>query len=567
MTKSRLKKPAFFLEAGMKIIVIGGVAAGMSAAARLRRLSEDAEIIVIEKGGYVSFANCGLPYYIGGKITDREKLILQTPESFKSRFNVDVRTKTEAVSIDPAKKEVKVKDLLTGREYYEKYDKMILAPGAEPVRPPISGIDSRGLFTLRSMEDTDRIYSFIKEIKPGKAVVIGGGYIGVETAENLKQRGLQVTIVEAMRRIMPLMDEEITAVIQNHLMEKNVELVLADGVNSFTSDGKNTTVKLKSGREINAGLVIISVGVRPDTKLAVSAGIKTGSRGILVNEYMQTSNPDIYACGDAVEVINPLTGINASIALAGPANKQGRIAADNIIEGNKVKYRGTMGTAALKIFDLTVAATGLNEAQLKAMKIDYESVLIHSGNHAGYYPGAAVLTLKLLFAKNDGRIMGVQAIGSDGVDKRVDVASAFLSKQGTVYDLAAFEHCYAPPFSSAKDPLNMAGFIAENVIKGRVKQASARHVIEKAGDYTIIDVREKIETGFDMIPGAINIPLNTLRYHIKELPKDKKILIYCAVGLRGYIAARQLMNRGITEVYNLSGGFTTYNMLKGMDSH
>ncbi|HDQ26872.1 MAG TPA: pyridine nucleotide-disulfide oxidoreductase [bacterium] len=551
----------------MKIIIIGGVAGGMSAAARLRRLSETAEITVYERGGYVSFANCGLPYYIGGEITERENLLVQTPESFSARFNVSVKINTEAISIDRKKKEIKARQAGTNEEFVQKYDKLILSPGAAPLKPPIPGIDNGRIFTLRNMEDTDRIHAFIRDNAPKKAVVVGGGYIGLEMAENLKRRGIFVTVVEALPQVMGILDFELAAQIHGHLKQKGVELYLGDPIKSFADDAGMVKAVLSSGKEISADFVMLSIGVKPEIKLAVEAGIDRGKYGISVNEYLQTSDADIYAIGDAVETVNPVSGAKGFIPLAGPANKHGRIAADNITEGNKVKYRGTISAGVLKIFDMTAAAAGLNSRQLDILKIPHESVIIHPNNHAGYYPGASQLSIKMVFAPDTGRILGMQAVGFEGVEKRIDAVSAFIQKGGTVYDLAEFEHCYAPPFSSAKDPLNMAGFTAENIIKGRVKQISCDELAKNEKDYFILDVRENDETGLGMIPGAVHIPLNDLRRRIKEVPKNKKSAVYCRLGIRGYIAARILMNNGYNEVYNISGGYITYAAITGRQTN
>ncbi len=550
----------------MKILIIGGVAGGMSAAARLRRLDEKSQITVIERGGYVSFANCGLPYYIGGEITERQNLLLQTPDSFRARFNVNVKVNCEAVSIDRKNKEVKIRSTVSKNEFIEKYDKLILSPGAEPIKPNIPGIESKKIFTLRNMEDTDRIYSYIRENSPKKAVVVGGGYIGLETAENLKRRGIFTTVIEAMPQVMGILDFELAAVVHQHLKQKGIELYLGDAVKSFSEENNRIKTSLSSGKELNSDFVIFSIGVKPDIKLAKECGLETG-RGILVNEYMQTSDPDIYAVGDACEVLNPVTGKKVFIPLAGPANKQGRIAADNIVEGNKVKYRGTIGTGVLKIFDITACATGINERQAREAGIKYESVILHPNNHAGYYPGATQISLKMIFSPESGKIFGAQAVGYEGVEKRIDVISAFMQKDGTVYDLLNFEHCYAPPFSSAKDPVNMAGFIAENIIKGRVKQINYETLNSSKESFYIIDVREKEETDLGTIPGSVLIPLNNLRERLHEIPKDMKILVYCRVGLRGYIAARILMNNGFDQVYNLSGGYVTYSAATGRQSN
>jgi len=547
----------------MKIVIVGGVAGGMSAAARLRRLSETAEITVFEKGGYVSFANCGLPYYIGGEITERQNLLLQTPESFKDRFNVNVRVNSEVLSVDTKAKEVRVKDLKTGNEYAEKYDKLLLSPGAEPVKPPIPGIDSKKIFTLRNMEDTDKIYNYIRDNNPKKAVVVGGGYIGLEIAENLKHKGMFVTIVEALPQVMGLLDFELAAMLHQHIKQKGIELYLNDGVKAFAEANNKIKTSLNSGKEIESDFVMFSIGVKPDVTLAKQAGLAIGARGITVNEYMQTSDPDIYAVGDAIETVNPVSGKKAAIALAGPANKQGRFVAENLLEGNKIKYRGTIGTGVIKVFDMTSASTGLNSRALDADKIHYESVVIHPNNHAGYYPGGTQMSLKMMFSPSDGKIFGVQAVGYEGVEKRIDVAAAFIQKNGTVEDLLNFEHCYAPPFSSAKDPINMAGFIAENIIKGRVKQTTCTELINNNSSWFILDVREKEETALGMIPNAVHIPLNELRKRLKDVPKDKKTAVYCRVGLRGYLACRILAQNGFNNVYNVSGGYITYSAITG----
>ncbi|HPI03399.1 MAG TPA: FAD-dependent oxidoreductase [Candidatus Goldiibacteriota bacterium] len=551
----------------MKIVIIGGVAGGMSAAARLRRLSETAEITVFEKGGYVSFANCGLPYYIGGEITERQNLLLQTPESFKARFNVNVRVNSEVLSVDTKAKEVRVKDLKTGNEYAEKYDKLLLSPGAEPVKPPIPGIDSKKIFTLRNMEDTDKIYTYIRDNNPKKVVVVGGGYIGLEIAENLKHKGMFVTIVEALPQVMGLIDFELAAMLHQHIKQKGIELYLNDGVKAFAEANNKIKTALNSGKEIESDFVMFSIGVKPDVTLAKQAGLAVGARGITVNEYMQTSDPDIYAVGDAVETVNPISGKKAAIALAGPANKQGRFAAENMLEGNKIKYRGTIGTGVIKVFDMTSASTGLNSRQLDADKIHYESVVIHPNNHAGYYPGGTQMLLKMMFSPSDGKIFGVQAVGYEGVEKRIDVAAAFIQKGGTIEDLLNFEHCYAPPFSSAKDPINMAGFIAENIIKGRVKQTTCAELINNNNSWYILDVRDREETDLGMIPNAVHIPLNELRKRLNEVPKDKKTAVYCRVGLRGYLACRILAQNGFNNVFNVAGGYITYSAITGKQSN
>ncbi len=545
----------------MKIIIVGGVAGGMSAAARLRRLSEEAEIIVFEKGEHISYANCGLPYYIGGVIKDESALLIQTPAAFHRRFLVDVRVRNEVLSIDRQPKKVRVRDLSTGRLYEESYDKLILAPGAEPLRPAIPGIEHEHIFTLRTIGDTLRIKEFLEQTKPETALVVGGGLIGLEMAENLRERGLKVTIAEALPQVMNPVDIEIASLIHGNLVAQGISLILSDGVKAFAAQGGRIITTLASGREVVADMVIFSVGVRPDTKLAAEAGLAIG-RGISVNEFLQTSDADIYAVGDAIEFINPVTGKKYIAPLAGPANKQGRITADNIVEGNKKRYPGTLGTAVVKVFALTVAVTGVSAKVLEAEKMPYESVLIHPGSHAGYYPGASAITLKLLFSPTVGKILGAQAIGAEGVDKSIDVISAYMSKEGTIHDLAAFEHCYAPPYSSAKDAVNMAGFVAENVLSGKIKTIGWEKVGSLGNDLFLLDVRTEGEFQRGTVKGAINIPLDDLRKRIGEIPKEKKIAVYCGVGIRSYAAGRILRQSGYDEVYNLSGGYTTYSVLQ-----
>jgi len=543
-----------------KYIIVGGVAGGMSAAARLRRVSEKSEIIVFEKGEYVSYANCGLPYYLGGIIADRNKLLVQTPKSFKRRFNVDIRTKSEVIDIDPAKKIVKVKNLLSGNEYTEDYDKLILSPGAEPTVPDIPGIDSDRIFKLRTMEDTDNIKNFLDRENPKRVVIVGAGYIGLELAENFHKKGIFVTIVELADQVMPPLDFEMASIVHQHLKSKGIEFYLNNSIGGFSEEAKRVKVELKTGKVIMCDMVILSPGVRPDVTLARKANLKIGNRGgILVNEFLQTSNPDIYAVGDAIEVKNPITKKYVVIPLAGPANKQGRIAADNIAYGNKVKYEGTVGNGIAKIFDLAVGVTGVNEKQLKVENIPYYATVIHPSSHATYYPDALSLSLKVLFSPEDGKIFGAQAVGYDGVDKRIDVITSFMQKDGTIYDLKNFEQAYAPPYSSAKDPVNMAGFTAENILTGKVKPIYW-HEIEKEKDKSfILDVRTAEEFKMGTINGSVNIPVDELRERIKEIPNDKEIIVFCRVGLRGYIASRILMENGFKNVKNLVGGYLTYS--------
>lgn len=543
----------------MKVVIIGGVAGGASAAARLRRLDEDAEIILFEKGEYISYANCGLPYYIGEVIKEREKLVVQTPEAMSKRFNIDIRTLSEVTKINPDEKTVVVHDIKNDRTYTESYDKLILSPGAEPIKPPMPGIDGKNIFTLRTIPDTYRIKDFVDNNKPKKAVVVGGGFIGLEVAENLKEAGLDVTIVELADHVMAPLDYEMAAIVHQRLKDKGVNLILKDGVKEFHHKEGITTVVLNSGNTLITDMVVLGIGVRPDTKLAKDAGLAIGERGgIKVNEYMQTSNPDIYAVGDAIEVKDYINGSNTLIPLAGPANKQGRIAADNIC-GRKSKYDGTQGTSVAKIFDLTVAATGNNETILKRAGIDYEKVIIHPNSHASYYPDALPMTIKLIFKKDDGKILGAQIVGFDGVDKRIDVIATAIRSNMTVYDLEELELAYAPPYSSAKDPVNMAGFAASNILKGDISVFHWDEVKDiDLSKSLILDVRTDLEYQLGNIKGSINIPVDELRENLHKIPKDKDIYVYCQVGLRGYIACRILMQNGFKSVKNLSGGYKIY---------
>ena len=548
-----------------KIVILGGVAGGMSAAARLRRLDESAEIVVLEKGEYISYANCGLPYYIGGMIKEREKLLVQTEASFENRFNVDIRQRSEVVKIDRKNKTVLIKDLSKDREYNEKYDKLILSPGAEPIRPPLPGIDHPRIFTLRNIPDTDRIKSFIDDKNPGHALIIGAGFIGLEMAENLHRQGIFVTIVEMAKQVMNVLDFEMAALVHQRLKEKKIEFYLDDAVESFEDSSGRVRVKLKSGKETIVDMVILSIGVRPDTRLAKDAGLELGDRGgIAVNDYMQTSDKDIYAVGDAVEILNPVLGKKVIVPLAWPANKQGRIAADNIAGGNKIKYKGTIATAIAKVFDLTVGVTGATEKQLISENIPYLLTIVHPFSHASYYPDALQMSIKLLFSPEDGTVLGAQAVGYDGVDKRLDVIAAAIWNNNTVYDLTEFEHAYAPPYSSAKDPLNMAAFTAENILNNKVKVVTWDKIDSLNPSETIfLDVRTPEEINFGKIKDAVDIPVDELRSRFKELPKKKKIVVYCRVGLRGYIASRILTQTGFTEVYNLTGGYLTYSAAAG----
>ncbi len=545
-----------------KYLIIGGVAGGATTAARIRRLDEKAEIIMLEKGSYISYANCGLPYYIGGTIAERDRLFVQTPESFRQRLNVEVRTNHEAIRIDPGAKTVTIRDLQQNREYTENYDKLVLSPGAEPVRPPIPGIDDKAVFTLRSVPDTDAIREHLSRHKVRRAIIVGAGYIGLEMAENLHRLGIFVTIVELAEQMMIFLDYEMAADVHQHLKSKQVEFYLKDAVTSFERQGETLLVNLQSGKKLECDLVILSIGVRPESHLAAEARLELGpNRSIAVNEFMQTSHPDIYAVGDAISLPSPITGKPATTYLAGPANKQARICADNLVKGNHRKYEGSVGTGIAKVFDLTVASTGASEKLLRQENIPCLSFIIHAASHAGYYPDAMPLSLKIVFAPETGRLLGAQAIGYEGVDKRIDLIATVLKQGGTVHDLERIEHAYAPPFSSAKDPVNIAGFVAENILQGLFKPI---HWNEIAGldpaRTLLLDVRTPEEFELGNIRPAINIPLDELRSRLGELPRDKKIVVYCAAGQRAYFAARILMQAGFDDVSNLSGGYKTYEL-------
>jgi len=545
----------------MKIIIIGGVAGGATAAARLRRLDEQAEIVLFEKDEYVSYANCGLPYHIGGTIKERDELFLQTPEGFRSRFGIDVRIKSEVMAVDVARKCVSVKDLKTGTEYEERYDKLVISTGARPVKPPISGIEGKNIFSLRNVPDMDRIKSFVTGKNIKSAVIVGAGFIGLEMAENLKEAGLSVTVVEQADQVMGTVDYSMAAMVHQYLRSQKINLLLNEKITAFEPDGEHIRVRTESQKSISTDMVILSIGVTPENSLAKDAGLEIGSLGgIKVNDYMQTSSADIYAVGDAVEVKNLITGKPALIPLAGPANKQARIAADNIVMGNKRVYKGTIGTSIAKIFDMTVASAGASERLLSREGIEYITSISHSGSHAGYYPGALPLTVKINFTP-DGKLLGAQVVGFDGVDKRIDLLAQVIRNGGTVYDLQEIEHAYAPPFSSAKDPVNMAGFIAENILAGRVTIIHWDDMLKVESDAMILDVRTKEEFEFGHIDNALNIPVDELRDRLTEIPTDKSIYVYCAVGLRGYTASRILLQHGYSAVYNLSGGYKTYSCI------
>lgn len=543
-----------------KYVIIGGVAGGATAAARLRRLDEKAEIIMFERGQNISYANCGLPYYIGGTITEREKLLVQTPESFRARLNVDVRVLQEVTQINRETQTVEVLNHQTKESYTESYDKLVVSPGAEPVKPPIAGINDPSIFTLRNVHDTDRIKSFCDTQEPKRAVVIGAGFIGLEMAENLHQLGMNVTIVEMASQVMAPLDYEMAAEVHQHLKTKQVEFYLKDGVNSFARQGESLTVQLQSGRKLETDMVILSIGVRPETKLARESGLELAENGgIKVNEYLQTNDPNIYALGDAIAFPHPITGNYVNTYLAGPANKQGRLVADNLVLGNTRKYKGAIATAIAKVFDLTVASTGLSAKALKREGIEYTSNIIHGSSHAGYYPGALPYTLKILFHPKTGKLYGAQMIGYKGIDKRIDLIATVLLSNGSIYDLQDIEHAYAPPYSSAKDPVNQAGYVAENIITGRMKNINWVEVSKlHAPQICLLDVRTPAEHALGHIEGSLNVEVDQIRERLNEIPRDKKIIVYCGVGIRGYFACRILMQNGFEEVYNLSGGYKTY---------
>ncbi len=589
-----------------RILIVGGVAGGASAAARARRLSESAEIILFERGEYVSFANCGLPYHIGGAIHDRQRLLVQTPESLRTRFRLDVRIRTEVIAIHRDRKAVTARDLATGREYEERYDILILSPGAEPSRPPIPGARGARVFTLRTMADMDRIKAAVDAGPGGSAVVVGAGYIGLELAEALRERGMRVILVELAPQVMVTADPEMTALIRQQLSLHGVDLRLntsitsisggasatgtvrvdsgavptangasgaassASGSGGATSPGGEAvsgpgdtggngtvTALLSNGEAVTADFIVLSVGVRPETTLARAAGLDLGATGgIKVDEHMRTSDPAIFAVGDAVEITDPITGMPGLVPLAGPANRQGRIAADNAL-GRDSTYRGTQGTAICKIFDMTIGMTGMSEKLLRTRGLPFEKVYIHPANHATYYPGAAPVSLKLLFDPRDGRLLGAQAVGTEGIDKRIDVLATAIRAGMTVFDLEHLELSYAPPYGSAKDPVNYAGFVAANVLRGDVALCHYEDVANPGKDRFILDVRTLAEAAACTIPGATVIPLDELRGRLNELPRDKELLVVCQAGLRGYIACRILMQHGF-RCRNLSGGFKTY---------
>ena len=546
-----------------RLVIVGGVAGGASAAARARRLCEKCEIIVFERGPHVSFANCGLPYFVGSEIVEQDSLLLQTPATLRARFNLDVRVSTEVLAIDRAAQVVKVRELGTEREYDQPYDALVLSTGASPLKPPIPGIDLAGHFTVRNIPDVEHIMAWIKDCKACRAVVVGGGYIGLEMAEQLKNRGLGVTVVEAMSQVMTPLDPEMAAWLHLELKANGVELHLGDAVAAFEppkagETARASVVVLKSGKRIEADIVVLGLGVRPETSLAKSAGLELGSLGgIRVNDLLQTSDPKIWAVGDAIEVHDQVTGAWSIIPLAGPANRQGRIVADNIL-GQPTRYHGTLGTAILRLFNLTAGCAGANEKSLRKANMPFLALHLHPGSHAGYYPGAEPIAMKILFSPSTGKLLGAQAVGHDGVDKRIDVLATALKGGMSVNDLAELELAYAPPFGSAKDPVNMAGMAAQNVLVGDVQLAQWNEVaLLDARKSLLLDVRRPDERAKGFIPGSVHIPLDQVRARMNELPRDREIIVHCQSGQRSYFACRILTQNGF-RARNLSGSFRTW---------
>lgn len=543
-----------------KYLIVGGVAGGATAAARIRRLTEDAEIILFEKGAYISYANCGLPYYIGGVIEERDRLFVQTPEAFGKRFNIDVRTRSEVIAIHPEKKQVTVRSA-EGKEYTENYDKLLLSPGASPVVPPLPGIQSEGIFTLRNVDDTDCIKAYMTAHQVRRTVIVGGGFIGLEMAENLKHAGSQVAVVEMAPQVMGPIDYSMAALVHHHLQQQDVKLYLEQAVERFSREGDELTVYFKSGISLKADMVLLSIGVRAETRLAQEAGLKLGEmRGIWVDAYLQTSDADIYAVGDAIEYPHPITGKPWLNFLAGPANRQARIVADNMVLGNRIHYEGAIGTSIAKVFDLTVASTGLPAKRLKQMGIPYLSATIHNGSHAGYYPGSLQMDIKITFSPTDGKLYGAQIVGYDGVDTRIDQYALAIKQGATVEQLTRLEHAYAPPFSSAKDPVAISGYVAGNILSGKMTPLYWREMQQAdKSQVTLVDVRTPDEYALGTIPGAINIPLDNLRERLADIPQNQPVYLFCGVGLRGYLASNILKSKGYPDVRNLIGGLKTYN--------
>lgn len=542
----------------MKVVIVGGVAGGATAAARLRRLDENMEIIILERSGFISYANCGLPYYIGGTITDREELTLQTPQSFYNRFRIDVRVHNEVISIDANKKTVVVRNLVDNQEYEENYDKLILSPGAKAIIPPLEGIDNQKVLSLRTVEDTFKIDDYIKGHSVKNVVVVGAGFIGLEMAENLKEKGMNVTIVQLMDQVMAPLDKDMASIVHNYIRNKGVNLLLETSLERIVEKSNKTYAILNNQKELEVDLIIMAVGVVPENSLAKDIGIDLGIKGaIQVNEYMQTNIKDIYAVGDVVEVKHFVTQNKAVISLAGPANKQGRIVANHIC-GLKTSYKGSQGSSILKLFNMHIASTGLNERDAKDAQIDYDYVILTSASHATYYPNSKSMFVKVLFEKQNGLIIGGQIIGFDGVDKRIDVLATAIRAQMTAFDLTELDLVYAPPFSSAKDPINMAGYAIENILLGKVEQIHWDQV--KESDH-LLDTRTKEEYEQGHLSNALHIPIDELRERINEIPKDKLLYIYCQSGLRSYLACRILLQKGY-RCKNITGGYGLYENIE-----
>ena len=549
-----------------RVVIVGGVAGGASCAARLRRMDEHAEIFIFERSGYVSFANCGLPYYLGGVITQRSKLLVATPERFRDILNIEVRTRQEVRAIDRNAKTIEVANVDTGRSSTESYDVLVLAPGASPIRPPLPGIDLPGVFTLRNLEDTDAIHHWSTHQEAERAVVVGGGYIGLEMTENLSRRGLEVTLLEAGDQLMLPFDPEMVTPVNQELRRNGVDLLLSKPAAAFEPGPGGTLTVLTHGSErFSADLVVLAAGVRPDVALACAAGIELGTTGgIRVDDQMRTSDPNIFAVGDAVEVRDCVTGSPALIPLAGPASRQGRVAAD-VIAGRDARFRGVQGTAVVGVFDLTLGMTGANEKTLRRCGIAYRKSYNHAMHHAGYYPGAQAMALKMLYAPKDGRLLGAQAVGRAGVDKRIDVIAMAIQKGGTVFDLEEAELCYAPQYGSAKDPVNLAGFVAGNTLRGDVQTVGWDDWIARTNNGEpmpfVLDVRPAALAAVASVPGAVNIPLGELRARLGELPRDREIWVHCGIGQTSYFATRMLRQHGFENVHNISGGITSFHML------
>lgn len=547
----------------MKIVIVGGVAGGATAAARIRRLDEQAEIVVFERSGFISYANCGLPYYIGGVIEDENDLTLQTPESFWKRFRVRMNVHHEVTGISPENKTVTVKNLESGAVFTESYDKLLLSPGAKPVKPDLDGIESDRIFTLRTVEDTLKIKKYITVCQPGSAVVVGGGFIGIEMAENLRELGMDVTLVEAAEQLMAPFDSDMASFIHAELRKNGINLMLGKMVDGFADNDNGIDVRLKDFGMLHTDMVVMAIGVAPETALARAAGLELGIKdSIVVNDKMETSVPDIYAVGDAVQIKSFVPGTNALISLAGPANKQGRIAADNICGGNS-RYTGGQGSSVVKLFDMTAAVTGINEKTAKALGIDTDKVILSPMSHAGYYPGGQVMTIKALFEKDSYRLLGAQIVGFDGVDKRLDVLATAIRAKMKAYELIDLDLAYAPPYSSAKDPVNMTGYIVENLKNGIVKQwyYEDAETLPHDGSVTLLDTRTPMEYSRGHMEGFINIPVDELRERIGEMDKTKPVYVICQSGLRSYIASRILTGNGF-NAYNFAGGFRFYDAVR-----